>query len=234
MRLLTAAQLAEGALRRIGALGPHDAGADADELDVALHHLDLVVGELAGAMTCTWLVPAELVLPLAAGTRSYDLKVALGADWPENGLQFPLSAWLQDSGGRRRALAIARRRGFLAHADPDEPGEPREVYIDRRHPPTLATWPVIAQPGSALVLHVQTFASDLRESGGNRPHLLPAAWQRWGELATAADIGDGPVRRLQGDALARLRQEREVAKRALAAHQNREHATRRAVAYREV
>ena len=51
--------------------------------------------------------------------------------------------------------------------------------------------------------------------------------------ATAADIGDGPVRRLAGQRLQMLMQKAEAAKRELKAFNNREHSTRRAVAYRD-
>ncbi|MDL2425360.1 hypothetical protein M2C68_22715, partial [Pseudomonas sp. BAgro211] len=61
----------------------------------ALHHLDEIVGELTGTMTTYWLVPAEFVFPLSPGTRTYNLKQVLGSAYPAQGLQFPLSAYLQ-------------------------------------------------------------------------------------------------------------------------------------------
>lgn len=236
-RLLTAAQLAEGALRRIGSLSPRDQP-DPDEIDIALGCLDLIVGELAGTMTCFWLVPAEFTLPLTADTPSYNLLTALGSSYPEAGLQFPLSAYLLhpvdgDGNQRKVPLPIVRRRTFLEHEQAAQSGEPSEVYIDRLTPPTLSTWPVIDQTGYSLLLHYQTYSPDLRDSGGDLPHGLPAAWQRWAELATAADIGDGPLGRLPGPRLQMLTQKAEAAKRELKAWNNREHTTRRAVAYRD-
>lgn len=235
-RLLTAAKIAEGALQRIGAFSLRDEAPDPDELDVALDKLDLLVGEMAGTMTCYWLVPDEFTFTLTATTASYNLLTTLGSDYPEEGLQFPLSAYLKypaASGGRRVPLKIARRREFLAHDHPTQPGSPTEVYIDRRDPPTLKPWPIIALPDHQMVLHYQTYSGDLTESAGARPHGMPAAWQRWAELATAADIGDGPVRRLKGDVLARLQRERDRAKITLTAFNNKEHSTRRPVAYRD-
>jgi hypothetical protein len=236
-RLLTAAQIAEGALRRIGSLSPRDQP-DPDELDIALGALDLIVGELAGTMTCYWLVPAEFTLSLTSGTASYDLLTALGSSYPDAGLQFPLSAYLLypvdgDGNQRKTPVEIVRRRAFLAHEQAAQAGAPSEIYIDRLTPPTLSTWPVIDQTGYSLLLHYQTYSADLREDGGNRPHGLPAAWQRWAELATAADIADGPLGRLPGPRVQMLIQRAAEAKRELKAYNNREHSTRRAVAYRD-
>lgn len=235
--LLTAAQIAEGALRRAGSLSPRDQ-VDPDELDIALRHLDLIVGELAGTMTCFWLVPGEFTFSLTAGTQSYNLLTTLGSAYPDEGLQFPLSAYLRypaDSDGvtRKVPIEIVRRRAFLDHEQGAQEGTPTEVYIDRRDPPTLSTWPVINLTGYSIVLHYQTYSGDLTETGGNRPHGLPAAWQRWAELATAADIADGPIGRLPGPRVQMLIQRAAEAKRELKAFNNREHSTRRAVAYRD-
>jgi len=236
-RLLTVAQIAEGALRRIGSLSPRDTP-DPDELEIAISALDLIVSELAGTMTCYWLVPAEFTLPLRAGTTSYNLLTALGSSYPDAGLQFPLSAYLLypvDSDGNQRKvpIEIVRRRTFLAHEQADQAGAPLEVYIDRLDPPTLKTWPVIDQTGYSLILHYQTYSADLTETEGNRPHGLPAAWQRWAELATAADLADGPLGRLPAPRVQLLMQRAADAKRDLKAFNNREHSTRRAVAYRD-
>lgn len=236
-RLLTAAQIAEGALRRAGSLSPRDQ-VDPDELDIALRQLDLIVGELTGTMTCFWLVPGEFTFDLVSGTQSYNLLTTLGSSYPDEGLQFPLSAYLQypaDSDGvtRKVPLEIVRRRAFLDHEQGAQEGTPTEVYIDRRDPPTLSTWPVINLDDYSLVLHYQTYSGDLSETGGNRPHGLPAAWQRWAELATAADLADGPIGRLPTARVQMLIQRAADAKRELKAHNNKEHSTRRAVAYRD-
>lgn len=238
-RLLTASQIATGALRRIGAFAARDEAPDPDELDIALGNLDLIVGEMTGTMTCYWLVPDEFSLPLTAAQRQYDLKVAMGSSYPEDGVQFPLSAWLEypANGGdrpRRKELEIIRRRTYLAKPRLDLPGEPEAIYIDRRDEPKLSTWPVIDLSGYSIVIHYQTYSGNLHESGGGRPHGLPVAWQRWAELAVAADIGDGPVRRLPQVRLTTLMQKAEAAKRDLRSFNNKEHSTRRAVAYRDV
>lgn len=238
-RLLTAAKIAEGALQRIGAFASHDEAPDPDELEIALGKLDLIVGELAGVMTCYWLVPDEFVMPLVAGQSDYNLLTALGSDYPDEGLQFPLSAYLQypptvpPSTTRRVPIEIVRRRTFLAHDQLDQGGYPEEIYIDRLDPPTLRTFRTINLPGYAIVLHYQTYAADQTASEGAHKHGLPAAWQRWAEIATACDIGDGPVRRIKPDALGRLKQEREMALIRLRSFNNREKSTRRAVAYRD-
>ena len=177
------------------------------------------------------------------GTGDSNPNLAAGLEHAENLLEgfFGVRDVVQDAHAADAVKAVVReRQGFgialhvvQAEHQAAQSGEPSEVYIDRLTPPTLSTWPVIDQTGYSLLLHYQTYSPDLRDSGGDLPHGLPAAWQRWAELATAADIGDGPLGRLPGPRLQMLTQKAEAAKRELKAWNNREHTTRRAVAYRD-
>lgn len=235
-RLLTAAQIAEEALKKIGAFSPRDEGPDPDEFDRALSAFDLRVQELAGTVRLTWLIPTELTLPLTAGQGEYNLMTALGAAYPPDGIQFPIEAWLEPPVPvNRRPLDIVRRADYYAHSNLAQTGEPAMVYIDRRSPPTLFIYPVINLAGYSLKLGIQTYAPDLvTGKKGAMPHGLPAAWQRWGIYATASDISDGSVRRLPDNEIAVFERKAARAEAELRAFDNKERFGRkRFVKYRD-
>lgn len=223
-RLLTAQQIAEEALMEIGAFSPKDEGADPDELDRALSALDLICQQHSGVVRTPWLIGTELTVTLTSGQASYNLMTVLGSQYPPDGIQFPIEAWLQPpTPVNRQPLDIVRRADYYAHSDLAQTGEPEMVYIDRKTPPTLFIWPVISLAGYSIKLSAQTFSPDfIKHKNGEAPHGLPAAWQRWAVLATACDIGRGKVRALPQAELADKRAEAARAYAALMAFNAKE------------
>lgn len=234
-RLLTAQQIAEESLMEIGAFSPRDEGADPDELDRALSALDLICQENAGAVRTTWLIGTELTIPLTAAQPSYNLMTVLGSQYPPDGIQFPLEAWLQPPAPvNRKPLDIVRRADYYAHSNLAQTGEPEMVYIDRKSPGTMFVYPLIALPGYSVQLSAQTFSPDFMKKDGEAPHGLPAAWQRWAILATACDIAGGKVRTLPLSELTKKEVARDKAYAKLAAFNNKERfGQKRFVKYRD-
>ncbi|KKL65180.1 hypothetical protein LCGC14_2157550, partial [marine sediment metagenome] len=165
---LSARELCERALRKIGAFPTYDTAADPEELDKALVWLDIRLAALGGKTTIFWLIPNTLSFAITADVQSYDLKTILGANFPTDGIQFPKSVWMEDSGGNRSPLTMVTRTEFEAFPDPDRSGRPEFVHIDRLGLPTLKTWPTLGtgNTGFTIKLVVQTYAKDF--VGGDR------------------------------------------------------------------
>jgi len=194
----TAKQIAEEALKKIGAFSLHDSGADPVELDRALTWLDLIVAEQAGKRTCHWLIPDTVSLSLTGGTADYDMNAVLGVGLPDNGIQFPVSATISDDNGNETPLTLVHRDQYEEIPDKTSTGTPEWIYIDRLYEPTLKTYPVLGSgvTGYTINLVVQRFSETFHNTKGNQATELRPAWQLWAIYKLAATIGDGTVRRV--------------------------------------
>lgn len=229
---LTARQICEGALRRIGAYSINDAAARPQDMDVALQLLDDLVGELSGTMECTWLLTSTLSLALEADTASYDLKTKLGTAWPAQGIEYVREAWIEDETGTRGPIEIATRTKFENQSPQDQTGQPCLLHFDRLVPlPTMRVWPVPVDAAWTLKLVIQTLSPTVRGTGPipkadqTITSTLPSSWNRWAIHALAADCGSGPVRALQQARTSEYRAVAAQSKAELMAFQNREHET---------
>lgn len=227
-RFVTAARVAAEALEHIGATGLRDTGPDPDMLDRALRAFDSILQEFAGTNEAWWLRPAEVEIPLTADVAEYDLEDTLGSDYPANWIDAPVSAVLIDPNGLRRPIELMRRSKYLAYQDLTTAGAPDGVWIDRTVPHlVMRTYPVIAVSDYSIGLSFQTLSPDIvSDKTGAESHGMPAAWQRWGKLATAYDISGGSVMSLPERERARIEKDALLAKRALLGSNNREHAKR--------
>lgn len=220
--------ICERALRKIGAFSINDSAADPEELAEAVYWLDLAVAELAGTGHCVWLVPSTLTIPLVANTKTYDLSDVLASAYPEDGILFPIEAYVRDSNDRDVPVEIIRRADYEAIEDKAQSGKPDRIYIDRlAADQNISVFPVPEDTSYSIRLVAQTYAPDfvgnnLRSSNGNIAHGLSAEWQRWMILQNAADIGSGPVRRLPPGEISEIRGAAEVARQRLMAYSNDE------------
>lgn len=226
--LLTAREISEKALRKAGVLSINDDAAEGPELAETLGWLDLIVAELAGTERCFFFIPDTLSIPLSADTPSYDLDGTLGADGPADGIQFPIFATIAtiDNNGSETPIEIVRRRQYEELAKKATTGTPDRIFIDRLNDPKMFVYPVpgTGASGLAIKLVVQTFAPQYRLSqSGNKATGLRAAWQLWAITKLAAEIGDGPVRRLPKSEVDSFRRDAEVSLNRLTAFENREH-----------
>lgn len=228
-RLFSARELAESALRKIGAFSINDTAADAAEMSEALKWLDLSVGELTSTFECWWLIEQTITFDLAADTASYVLSSVAGASYPANGIQFVKSAWLRDASGTDSELRMISREEYEAIEDKDASGEPTAIYIDRLRDHAdrnIFVHPVPTTADFEVRIVAQNYAEDQIGQGstgsGRRDHGWPTEWQRFLIYMTAAEIGDGPVRRLPMNEVASFRAVAGAAKAALEPYANRE------------
>ena len=160
----------------------------------------------------------------AAFRLRLNLVIVQVANW----IAAPVSAVLIDPNGLRRPIELMRRAKYLAYQDLTTAGAPDGVWIDRTVPHlVMRTYPVIAVSGYSIGLSFQTLSPDIvSDKTGAESHGMPAAWQRWGKLATAYDISGGSVMSLPERERARIEKDALLAKRALLGSNNREHAKR--------
>lgn len=217
-RLLNANDVAEQALRKIGAFAINDSAADKDELDLALLWLDLNMAELSNRKLW-WLVPQAITVDLTSGTGNYLLSDILEEKAPD-GFAFPVEVLLVRN-GRDLPVEIIPRRTWDAYEDKTTAGPPTEVHFDRQRETRINLYPVPNETGLQLKITFQTFPPTVATPDEN-DHGLRLAWQRWAIYRVAADIGDGTVRLLTNDQLSAFESKAVRAETALMAVDNRE------------
>jgi len=234
-RVLTSIEVAGKAIRMIGRWPITETAPDPESLREALGWLDLNLAQTVGVRRMFKRLDVTLTLALTNGTQSYDLEDALGVDLPDDGVQFVVRAWLEDSLRNRRQVEIVTREKFEDVSKIDESGTCCRIYIDRQDEGhTLQIFPVPATTDStvwSLKLVVQRFAPDVSPTGvlgdtpGNIAHGFGQAWQRWIIFQMAHDLGCGAIHKLPEDALRRYAGVAKEAKDELLAFENREQDT---------
>lgn len=223
-KLFNAKQIAERSLRKIGAYSINDDAADPEELQETLYWLDLNLAEKIGSLPVFIKIPSDpLSISLDADTASYDLETKLGNNMPDDGIAIPVEAYVRDSSGFDVPIKMLRRKEFDDVEDKDATGKPWAIYLDRTKTPTLHIIGVPTDASYTLYLDVQTYQADLTGMSGTKAHGFKAEWQKWMILATAADIGDGPVRKLPDSQVDRIKRDRNDSWNMLETWSNREH-----------
>ena len=202
----SAAEICEMALRKVGAFAINDEAADQDELDETLKWLDLILAEVTGTRRCYWLTPATVTFDWPAAENSVVLADQMGADYPPTGIMFPVRAWLVDTatGLRQNELELCRRKTYEQKSNQATPGSPQILYVDRLVEDQLAyIWPVPSTDDLFQVaLEFQAYnQSAIGTQGGAQAGDVPIGiqkeWQLFIVTRLAAEIGDGPVKRLE-------------------------------------
>jgi hypothetical protein len=234
-RILTAKEICERALRAIGAFPLSESAPDGEQMREALFWLDLIMAEVGGTARLFHLIPEGVGLKLKAGQSKYPLKASLAADYPIDGIQFPVDAHLRTPGGRRRPLMIVTRQTWETVDQLDAPGIPRLVYIDRQSLPTLWTYPSLPAgvAGEFVIeLDVQRYTPNVAPGGvtGQAPqgsvlHGFGEAWQRFLIERLSQDLASGPIIKLPEQSIARFESQAMKAYAALMRFQNQEHDT---------
>ena len=210
-RLLTARGVAEMALQKIGAFSVNDTASDPEELARTLQWMDLILGERAGTNEAFWLRPATITQVLAATKQTYKLDEF--SEYPALGIVYVTDAWLRLASGSDLPLQIYRRDEYEDIPIKNQTGQPAGIYIDRlAKDVTVQVHPVPTDGTLSLRLVVQTFnpsvAGDVNREKwtGETAHGLRPEFQLWLIHETAAQIADGPVRKLQGGEVDRIAQ----------------------------
>lgn len=222
-------ELIEMSLEDIGATSINERGATAEQLRRGLNRLDLIVAELVGTNRCFWLIPSTVEIAITGATQTYDLMSVLGTSAPDNGIQFPVGAVLEDGEtGDRTPLTIITRERYLEKDDPDETGTPEEIYIDRLAAPTMTIFPVPAsgEDDFSVFLDLQTYGPSFpTKDRGKDAHEFGVAWQNFLVMSLNARLGSGTVIKLPEDEIRRWEGKAEKAKSDLLAWENRQHDT---------
>jgi hypothetical protein len=207
---LSAAEACERSLRKVGAYAINDEAADPDHMEEALHWLDMIVAEVTGTRRCYWLSPATVTFDWPAAEESVVLADQMGADYPPTGILFPVRAWRVNTttGLREAEIELCRRNKYEAKSNLATAGAPEILFIDRLVENQRAyAWPV---PSTAdlwqIALEFQTYSrSVLGEQGGEQSGDVPTGfdqtWQLWMVTRLSAEIGDGPVVRLESSTI---------------------------------
>lgn len=118
--------------------------------------------------------------------------------------------------------------GYDSGAPSINPGVPTVCYIDRQQKPTIQVSPTpdAAQPYGIRVLF-QSLSTDFADQNrplNDRTYKLRTAWNLWVITATAAQIANGPVRKLPADEVADMKKEAMELRNDLEAYENQEQA----------
>lgn len=228
--ILSVRQICERALRKIGHVSLYDEEPRGEDMEEAALWLDMVVSHVAGTRRHVWLVEDNLEIPLKADQAKYDLKDAAGATYPEEGVQFPMHAFVRSDGGFDQDVEIVRRHEYDSFADKDAGGRPHVCYIDRLQPRTLWIHPVPAKDDEyTLFLTAQRFNKDMtftrqEQRHGEKYPDPSATWNLYLVTATAAELGDGPIRKLPDGEVTSFRRHAERLLGDLESFEDQEHA----------
>lgn len=260
--LFSVEQLCERALRKIGAMAIRSSGARPEEIEEARWWLDMVVGHEASRQRTWWLVPASATFNLTADNAGpYDLAAMLGSAQAPDGLQFIIQVVLFDavSGMDIADLPLQRRQewetrvlGPMNTPDPlvtarlldtniipvpsDPSGTPQVCYVDRQQQPKISFYPAPdAQRTYGVRVIFQSFASDFTKNAPiDKTYKLRTSMNLWLVSALAAQIGNGPVRKLPADEVKDMKQEAQQLRNDLEAYEFHEQASEpRMIAYHD-
>lgn len=231
VRKLSAAEACEMALQKIGDFPTNDEEADPDSMQRALQWFDIIVAEVTGNRRCYWLTPETVTFSWPVGESSVVLADAMGVDYPPLGILFPIRAWGVDTttGTRQGEIELCRRAKFEAQPNPQTSGSPRLLFIDRlveNQKAHVSPIPSADNPRS-IALEFQTYTrSVLGEQGGDQAGDISTGFdQTWNLFLVtrlAAELGDGPVKRLETQTIRDWRTLAEGLLSNLVTYQNRE------------
>lgn len=227
---LQVAKVAELALGKIGAFTTNMLAPDPDDLARTIKWMDMVVAELAGNTECFWLHPATTTSPLTANIGQYTLSTLLGTSYPSDGILFPVAAYIRDSSGEDVEVDLISRDKYESIDNKATTGKPEFVYIDRLvNTSQIYLHPIPNDATYSLRLVFQTYAPNLTSGSpagaGNVAARFSSEWNKWLVTATAAEIGDGPVRRLPTGEITGFRRDAGMSLNALIGYANREKTT---------
>lgn len=227
MQTLSNKQVAEAALKKIGEYSINDNSADGAALDEALFWLDQVVGFFTATDDAYWLVDNTFPIAMVADQVSYNLENALLTNAPEEGVLFVVSANITDGNNRDTPLPINRRDEYEAIENKTTSGTPQLIYVDRQTPTeTMFVYPVpITGTTEIINVVIRKYSEDLTKKRVAATSGLPPEWQLWMIAATAAEIGNGPVRKLPVNEIRALKADADMLLKRLHSYTNREHDT---------
>lgn len=214
---LTAKNLAEEALREIGAFPPSQSQADAGELRVTLLRLELMLNSYVGMRTMAGLRDT-VEIPLIEGETVYRLE-----DYTdENSAQHVFSIMCVENTGNVTPVDIV----FDSQAqenDLTQSATPWQAVVSQNVKPVITVWPKPTasdvSAGRFIRVRLQTYAAAVDPQGiADKDTKLRPSWYWWAITKTAYAIGRGAVRRLSDGELKLLREDSELLENRLLAY----------------
>lgn len=195
--------ICERALRKIGAYAISSSGPRPREMEETRYWLDMHVAHITGTKRTWWNVPRTAQFTLTEGVREYDLVAALGSQAPL-GIEFPIGVWLIDATGQLlHEVKIIRRQEYEALTPNMSTASqaPTMCYIDRQQKPTLTFLeaPDGTQAYTCKFLFQSYGPNLVKLRGLERVSLFRTSYTLYLVTATAALVGDGPVRKQPKD-----------------------------------
>lgn len=177
----------------------------------ARHWLDMMIGHQSARMRTPWLIADTVNIALVATQQAYDLRQEIGAQTVPDGLQFIVSARLYNPATSKdvRRIDLLKREEWEDIPDKTRTGEPESAWVDRTRWPIMHVHPVpLASPALEIRLVYQRVASNFATRPFNdRTYAMHECWNLWVVAALAAQIGNGPVRKLPADEVKQMNAE---------------------------
>jgi hypothetical protein len=203
------------ALRKMGSYMISMSSPREGEPEEAAYWLDMVIGHQAMRWRNWGMVEETKSFPLVAGTNRYDLASELGND-ARRGFQYLIGAYLFDVETNRDVCELVqfRREEYEGKDNKDDPAnlsQPWGIYINRMNSPIAFLYPTPSDLRSWRVrLVFQTFPEDMVAAAPNSRALgLRQSWNLWIVTALAAELADGPIRKLPQDEVRSMRKDAE-------------------------
>lgn len=210
---LSAKDIAEEALRKIGRFPSTQDQADAGDLKKSLRMLEIILQDRfgQGSMTSAW---GTVRVPLTASTQIYPLKNQQ-TDAAINGVQFVYAAELITiASGESCPIDVINEKKFFER-DQNCVGRPCAVYINKG--PDSANELMLINPilGAEVAdgtyeiyLQVQTFATTISQNGvGAKLINIRPTYYLWAIKKLAYELGNGTLRQLPTAELNRLQKD---------------------------
>lgn len=199
--VLFATDIAEEALREIGAYTTNMEQADAQQMKVALRRLELVLNTAIGVNVYlpSW---REYDIPLIAGQSEYLLSEFVD----DNGIQFITDTKVFDTTiNRHYDFELVTEQKFQVY-DGEITARPYRGFVDKTSSPTLHVYPLVdpSIPNGQYTLHIvaQVYANAIDPNNSQNVELiLRPTWYLWAIKKLAFALGCGPIFRLPMDEL---------------------------------
>ena len=212
----TAKEIAEGALKTIGAFPSSQSAPDEGELKDTLNWLEMLINFQSGIRPLAgfWQV---FDIPVEAGVGDYDLN-----DYAEErGVSYVFGAMLVDITGDTDPLDFQYENDALSE-NLTRTGRPCRATVTKDAEMVLKVYPTPTQveedSGLVIRVRVQTYHEIIEATGtANEDIRLRPSWYLWLIKRLGYEIGSGPVRRLSEGELKRLEDDAMMLENALLA-----------------
>lgn len=207
---VTAASIAGGALRKVGAFPASKRDPNPHELRVAVDELDKLCSHIGAARQLPWL-RRTYRFAIAAGTSTLALWQAtqepvVAGDPPVEIERWDSAHLVDPVTTRRRPVTLWREGEWRERCQENRVGPPEYAWVEHTLEPVLHLYPTpdAGHDGWTLELIGCVEAPNLAEDNGAVEIPMPKSWRLFLETALAVILGKGPIRRLEAADIVQL------------------------------